>query len=372
MAKGKGGGAAAPAAPAPAAPAAAPAPPSINVKSPGPAMVGDKTASQVKSETDVAIAEAIAEAKAEDDGVGSGSDADSKSAEGGSTPPDAAESDDEDEDEPKADDDADDDQEDGPKLSRRALKKREKQLTKRETTIAAREQQTEKDAQLLEKLFGKSYAARQAAKAGDVEATRAALEATLQEWTGMDLDDAMIFLVDPTKAKTPEQRQIDKLTREREAERREVAAAKQKEQRAAEEAKAITWIKAELAGQPLAKLPGFERIVLQTMIQRYNDGAKTPRKAAKMALEGLRQNYDALRAVFGEGAPAPAAEPTTPRPRVPRGSPPREGAAGRASQDARPQTTGDLIAEVMLEEKFWKPGDKRVEGLRGKRVGAGG
>lgn len=359
MAKNSGGAAPAPAA-APATPAPGPGP--INIKAPGPEMVGSKTREQVKTETDTAIKESIAEAAAEEgeeatpgDGAPAPVDDD----------PDASATKDDD-DKPDADED---DESDGKRSTRRALKKREKAIQKKEQTVGARETQLEKDAQMLDQMFGKSLLARRAVKSGDGESARAAVEALLMDATGMTLDDAMVYLVDPSKAKTPEQREIDKLKRERDQEKREREEHGLKLQRQAEEAKAVDWIKAELAGQPLAKLPGFERMVLQTMIQRYNDGAKTPKKAAKMVIEGLKQTYDQLLGVFGGAAPPTAPEPEQ-RSRTGRGSPPREGAAGRASQDARTPTTGDIIADVMLEENLWKPSDRRVAGLRGKRVGA--
>jgi hypothetical protein len=372
--------AAAPAAPA-APPAPAPGPGPINVKPPGPAMVGEKTAAQVRSETDAAIKEALAEAAAEDAGGESpelagdepGEEGKGKSEEEGSE----SEASRDDEDKPKDEDEdegeGEDDEEpkDGKKLTRRQLKKRARALDKRERGLVTREQQVEKDAQLLDKLFGKSLQARRAAQTGDSEAVREAIEATLIESTGMGIDDAIVFLADPSKAKTPEQIELARIRREREQEKRERERLAAQQARQAEEQKAITWIKSELKSDPIAKLPGFERVVLQTMIQRYNDGAKTPKKAARMALEQLQANYEALSAVFG-GASAPRSEPEeapAERPRG-RGSPPRENAVGRAPQDARPPTTGDIIAEVMVEERLWKPSDRRVAGLRGKRVGA--
>lgn len=427
MAKGKGATPAAPAPAAPAAPAAAPGqfstPPGKIPTIPAPVpTLGGKTEAQVKDETAALIAESMADiaddpnpwgefeahADADDKAAGKGKDGKGKGKTGkgkkdGSERAEAAESDtpedqgadegdgeeddsaddadeaDADEeaeevDEEEAEEEGDEEEEehDG-----KAFAGKRKALKKREERARAHEAKNEQDAQLLTRLFGNSLEARKAAERGDREAARKFVEIELQEVTGMTLEEAIVFLVDPNKAPSEADLKLRKIEKERAAEREEKA----RREAAASQAQATqdlhTWIKTELGTDPklkrLLQIPNFVQNAGAVLVAEYKNGVTTPRKAAAVVQKQLLQMHKALTAAFGAGEQedAPGNNPSVRRRRGKhgRGSPPRANAAGNASENARPMTTGDAIAEALAETGIMKSTDRRLENLRGKKVG---
>lgn len=410
---GKGAPAAAPAkAAAPAAkaapdPAANGAGPIQQMPAPG-VLIGGKTPEQVDTETAAAIAEAMSDIDADADAAwapfnaqvereeaakaakatkGKKGSKGAKKAEPAEEPAEEVAEDESDADDAEAADEGEDSEAEGDEESddegenedsesegdeeepakdgasfagkRRALKKLEQRAQ-------AAAQQNEQDAALLDGLFGKSVQARRAVKVGDVASARAAIELTLTESTGMTLDEAIVFLVDPGKAPSPEALRLRQIEKERAEEKAAGAKAQNDSAKAQQTAEAKQWIKTELGTDKklakLLKVPGFEEEVFHTLITKFNSGVNTPKKAALALLDSLKARRKALNAAFSE-------DPETAPAKRSNGSPPRRLAASGARANAQPMTTGDAIAETLLESGLAKGTDKRLAYLRGRKIG---
>lgn len=261
---------------------------------------------------------------------------------------------------------------------RRALKRQEKRIAALDATVKAEAAQNEKDATLLNSLFGDAITALNGARVGDQQSTRAAVEAVLTKYTGLTLDEAIVFLVDPSKAPSAADLKLRKLEKERADER--AAAAKQGEDATKAKATqdATDWITNELKTDPatkkLLKLPGFVASALQAMVDGYQSGVTTPKKAAAKVIEALKSQRKLLNEAFGSAKDAdeedePEAKSRNGAGKRGRGSPPRQGVTRNASQNGRPMTTGDAIIDTLLEEGMIKSTDPRVLALKGKKVG---
>jgi hypothetical protein len=395
--------------------------PSVPVAGAKPEMMGDKSVDQVKSESDALIAEIMAEGVEGDDvsetpaapaGKGKGKGAkdakpvtagddetddepDESDSEGDGdnedeSDDDGSDSDDDESDGSDSDDDAEPEDEDeaqaekdgkgkgkGFAQARRQLKADRKAVEADKASVAEAKRaaeaiaaQNNTDAEMLDRVFGKAVRARKAAKNGD----RDALRTVLEEITELPIDDAIMLIANPAGARSMTDIKLERLEKERQKERDDAAAAQAKRKADEDTQAAHAWIATELKGKRVTKLPGFEGLVLQVIRANYNKGIQTPKKALPLVLEHLKAQKAALDAVFADAAAPAAATDTDGKPGKTgkRGKGPlnRESAGNGSTNNARPQTTGDLIADIMLEEGFAKQGDKRLTGMRGKKVGA--
>lgn len=371
-----------------------------------PGLIGGKPEAAVKAESDALIAEIMAEGvesielddngnakpevkpakgkkgKADDDATG---DDDSDGDSGGDDSDVEPEADDSELDETDGDDDESEGEESGggkdekgkdpPSIAaaRRLLKNERKAFDAERSTHAANVAQLQRiDGELSRSIeehnakYGKYIDTEAAIKSGDPEAIKTALEGQLN----MTIDEAVLLLAGQA---SPTDIKLARLERERKAEREAAQAQQVKAQQEAQKAEANAWIAANLKGHKLARHPGAEELIWDLAKTTRIETKADLHKAASVALKALRIQKAQLDKLFGEVAAEPAVAtetaPKATRDKERRGSPNRAEAASGASQGARAQTTGDLIADVMGEE-FGAAAAKRAQGLRGKKVGA--
>jgi hypothetical protein len=224
--------------------------------------------------------------------------------------------------------------------------------------------------------WGKLATFGEKAKAGDKEA----MAEVFKELSGRDnIHDAIRWMAGMQDVKTPEQLRIERLEKER-ADERAAAQQRQQEQQQAQQIAAIDSRLVESlksTKHKLARHPEAGKLIREYAATNHvEDNPKGHAKAASAVLVELRKQRDHLNTILGGGVNPKALEnqeveeeeedeaPLKKRPG--KGSPPRSAAGRNASTNARKETTGDIIADVVKEYGF-KPSIR--EGLRGKRIG---